>query len=99
MSFGLVNVLVTFQKFVNQILRKKLDNKVLTYINDIFIIKKTKKEHRERTRKTLKKLLIIRLKIKLFKSKFEKKKVKFLKHIIGREKIKLNSEKIKTLKE
>ena len=54
----------------------------MTYIDDIFIMKKTKKEHRERTQKTLRKLLKIRLRIKFSKSKFEKEKVKFLKYII-----------------
>ena len=70
----------------------------MIYINDIFIIKKTKKEHRERIRKTLKKLLKTRLRIKLFKSKFKKKKIKFLGHIIGQESIKSDPEKIKILR-
>ena len=51
-------------------------------MNDIFIMKKIKKEHREKTRKILEKLLKTRLRIKLFKSKFEKEEVKFLEHII-----------------
>ena len=71
----------------------------MTYINDIFIIKKTKKKHRKRTRKTLRKLLITELRIKLFKSEFEKEKVKFLRHIIGQGDIKPDSEKIRVLKE
>ena len=54
----------------------------MIYINDIFIIKKIKKKHQERIRKRLKKLLITELKIKLFKSEFEKEKIKFLKYII-----------------
>ena len=51
-------------------------------MNDIFIIKKTKKEYRKRIRKILKKLLKTRLRIKFSKSEFEKKKVKFLRYII-----------------
>ena len=70
----------------------------MIYMNDIFIMKKTKKEHRERIRKTLKKLLKIRLRIKFFKSKFEKEEIKFLKYIIERENIKSDLEKIKILK-
>ena len=54
----------------------------MIYINDIFIMKKIKTEHRERTRKILRKLLIIRLRIKFFKSEFEKKEIKFLRHVI-----------------
>ena len=68
-------------------------------MNDIFIMKKTRKEHRERIRKTLRKLLKTGLKIKLFKSKFEKEEVKFLRYIVGRGDIKPDSEKIRILKE
>ena len=68
-------------------------------MNDIFIMKKTKKEHRERTRRILRKLLKIELRIKLFKSEFEKKKVKFLRYIIEKEDIKSDSKKIRILKE
>ena len=70
----------------------------MTYMNDIFIMKKTKKKHRERIRKTLKKLLTVELRIKLFKSEFEKEEVKFLGHIIGQEDIRSDSEKVKVLK-
>ena len=67
-------------------------------MNDIFIIKKTKEEYRERIRRTLKKLLTIELKIKLSKNEFEKKKVKFLRYIIKRKDIKLDPKKVKILK-
>ena len=71
----------------------------MIYIDDIFIIKKTRKEHRERIRKILKKLLTIKLKIKFFKSEFKKEEIKFLRYIIGQEDIKSDSEKIRILKE
>ena len=70
----------------------------MIYINDIFIIKKIKKEYRKKIRRILKKLLTIELKIKLSKNEFEKKKVKFLRYIIERGDIKSDSEKIKVLK-
>ena len=68
-------------------------------MNDIFIIKKTKKEHRKRTRKILRKLLKTRLRIKFSKSEFEKKEVEFLDHVIGRENIKSDLEKVRILRE
>ena len=71
----------------------------MTYINDIFIIKKTKEEHRKRIQKTLEKLLTTELKIKFFKSKFEKEEVKFLKYIVERGDIKPDPKKIRILKE
>ena len=70
----------------------------MIYINDIFIIKKIRKEHRERIREILRKLLQTELRIKFFKSEFKKEEIKFLKYIIGREGIKSDSEKIRILK-
>ena len=54
----------------------------MIYINDIFIMKKTKEEYKKRTRTILKKLLTVELRIKFFKSEFEKKEVKFLRYIV-----------------
>ena len=71
----------------------------MIYMNDIFIMKKTKKEHRERIRKILRKLLKTKLRIKFFKSKFEKEEIKFLGYIVGRRDIKPDPKKIRILKE
>ena len=62
-------------------------------------MKKTKKEHRERTRRTLKKLLKTGLRIKLSKNEFEKEEIKFLGHVIGRGNIRSDPEKVRVLKE
>ena len=62
-------------------------------------MKKIKEEHRERIRRTLEKLLKIGLRIKLSKSEFEKKEVKFLEHIIEKGDIKSDPEKIRMLRE
>ena len=60
-------------------------------MNDIFIIKKI--------RKTLEKLLKTRLRIKLFKSEFEREEVKFLEYVIEKENIKSDPKKIRVLRE
>ena len=78
--------------------QKKLNKEVLIYMDDIFIIKKTKEKHQEKTRRTLEKLLKIRLRIKFFKNKFKKEEIKFLRHIIKRKDIKLDSKKIRMLR-
>ena len=70
----------------------------MIYINDIFIIKKIKKEHRKKIRKILEKLLTIKLKIKFFKNEFKKKEIKFLRYIIEQEDIKSDLEKVRILK-
>ena len=61
-------------------------------------MKKIKGMQRKRIRKTLKKLLTTELRIKFFKSKFEKEEIKVLGYIVGREDIKLDSEKVRILK-
>ena len=70
----------------------------MIYINDIFIIKKTKEEYRERIQRILKKLLKTELRIKFFKSKFEKEEVRFLEYIIEQKDIRLDSKKVRILK-
>ena len=42
---GFINTLIIFQIIINHILHDLLNNKVLVYINNIFIYTKTIKEH------------------------------------------------------
>ena len=41
----LINTLITFQAIINHILHNLLNNKILVYINNIFIYIKTIKEY------------------------------------------------------
>ena len=47
MSFGLANVLATFQVYINKALQSFLDVFCTVYINDILIYSNTFKEHRD----------------------------------------------------
>jgi len=47
MQFRLINVLVTFQKWINNILGEHLDKFVIVYFNNIIIYLITKEEHGE----------------------------------------------------
>ena len=67
-------------------------------MDDIFIMKKTRKEYRKKIRRTLRKLLTTELRIKFFKNEFEKEEVKFLRYIVGQEDIRPDSKKIRILK-
>ncbi len=53
MPFSLCNVLNIFQNFVNDILHKFLNNFATTYLDDILIYSKNKKEHIEYVNKVL----------------------------------------------
>jgi len=56
MQFGLINVLVTFQKRINNILGEYLDEFIMVYLNDIIIYLITKEEHGEYVKWVLKRL-------------------------------------------
>jgi len=47
MQFGLINVLVIFQKRINSILGEHLDEFVIVYLNNIIIYLESKEEHKE----------------------------------------------------
>jgi len=47
MQFRLINILATFQKRINSVLREYLDKFVIAYLNNIIIYLKNKEEHRE----------------------------------------------------
>ena len=42
---GLINIPITFQAIINHILHNLLDNKILVYINNIFIYTEIIKEY------------------------------------------------------
>ena len=97
MSFELTNASTTFQKIINEILRKYLNVFVIAYLNDILIYFNTKKEHEQHVRKVLKKLKKAELKVKLKKSRFHAQEIKFLEFIIKHNQIRMNSEKIRAI--
>ena len=78
-------------------MRKYLDKFVIVYLNDILIYFKTKKKHVHHVRKVLEIIKRVNLQIKLEKSEFHKKKVKFLDHILFSTEIKSNSKKLKVI--
>ena len=82
MSFELTNASTTFQTYINNVLRKYLDKFVIVYLNDILIYFKTKKKHVRHVQKVLEVMKRINLRVKLEKSEFHKKEVKFLDHIL-----------------
>jgi len=56
MQFGLINVLVTFQKQINSILGEYLNKFIIVYLNDIIIYLESKKEYKEYIKWVLKRL-------------------------------------------
>jgi len=75
MLFGLCNAPVTFQRLMNQVLRKYLGKFILVYLDDIIIYSKTFKEHKEHVRLVFKALRAASLMMKPKKCKFAQKEL------------------------
>src|SRR6266540_2054520 len=97
MLFGLCNASAIFQRLMNHILRKYLRNFVLVYLDDIIIYSKTWKGHFNHLRLVFEALRGAGLIVKVKKCKFTKKELKFLRHVISREGIRMDSKKIEKM--
>jgi Reverse transcriptase (RNA-dependent DNA polymerase) len=97
MLFGLTNISVIYQVFINNILREYLDDFVVTYLDDIFIYSKNEKEYTGYIIKVLETLEKTGLKINKEKSTFYQTEVEFLGYILTTTGVKINLEKVKTV--
>ncbi|CAI7845719.1 unnamed protein product [Closterium sp. NIES-54] len=98
MPFGLCNASVTFQAEMNHILRPRLDECLVVYLDDILIYSKNMKEHVEHLRKVFEILWEKKFYVKLSKSDFALKKVQFLRHTVSAEGVHVDPQKIKAVK-
>ena len=80
---------------MNNVLHKYLDKFVVVFINDILIYSKTKKEHEEHLKIILQVLWEHQLYAKFSKCDFFKDKIQYLGHVITRDGISANPDKIK----
>jgi hypothetical protein len=96
-SFELVNASTAFQTYINVALREYLDVFALAYIDDIFIFFKILKKHEKHMRVVLERLLQYKLYVDIKKLEFSVIKTSFLKFIISREDVEMNSNRIETI--
>src|SRR6266511_3477274 len=94
MPFRLCNVPATFQRLMNQVLRKYLGKFILMYLDDIIIYFKTFEEYKEHVRLVFEALRAASLMMKLKKCKFAQKELRFLRHIISAKGIRTDPDKI-----
>ena len=94
MPFRLCNVLATFQRLMNQVLRKYLEKFVLVYLDDIIIYSKTFEKHKKHVRLVFEVLRAVSLMMKSKKCKFAQKELWFFEHIISAEGIRTDPDKI-----
>jgi len=94
MPFGLHSVPATFQRLLDTVLGPDLEPHVFVYLDDIIIISKTFTEHLELLTETFRRLRNAQLRLNPDKCKFCVDKLKYLGHIIDREGIRTDPEKV-----
>jgi hypothetical protein len=97
LSFELCNESATYQHYMNDVFFDYLDDFVSIYINDIFIYSNSKRKHIDHVKKILQRLRDADLQANIDKCEFSVHEIKYLKLIVDRDEIKMNSEKIETI--
>ena len=100
MPFGLSNAPVTFQRYINKILAKKLDIFLILYLNDILIyIEDPGQPHVKTIRWVFDQLWKHSLFANLKKCRFYQDKVCFLGYVVSSKRISMEAKKIKVVKD
>ena len=94
-----MNALATFMCLMNIVLRKYLDKFVVVFIDDVLIYSKTKEEHDEHLHIILQVLREHKLYTKFSKCEFFKNKIQYLGHVISKEGISVDPDKIRAIME
>lgn len=94
MPFGLHSAPATFQRLLDTVLGPDLEPHVFGYLDDIIVISKTFHEHLKLLAETFRRLRNAQLRLNPDKCKFCVDKLKYLGHIIDREGIRTDPEKV-----
>ena len=94
MPFGLSNAPSVFQRYVNNILKEKLDKGVNVYINDIMIHTETMEEHVLLVRWVLQKLMENNVCVNPKKCIFHIPEVEFCGYTVGQRGVKMGKDKV-----
>lgn len=99
LPFRLTNSPATFMCLMNSIFHQYLDKFLLIFIDDILIYSPNIEKHKEHLKIVLQTLREHQLYAKLSKCDFFKEQIQYLGHIITKERIVVDPEKIKTIME
>ena len=99
MPFWLANAPDVFMCLTNNVLHKYLDKFAVVFIDDIRIYSKSKEEHKEHLKIVLQELREHQLYAKFSKCYFFKDKIQYLGHVVTKEGIFVDPEKIKEIEE
>ena len=99
MPFGLTNAPATFQRLMESCLGELHLNWCIIYLDDIIVFSRTPEEHVHRLRAVFNKLKAAGLKLKPSKCDFFKKEIKYLGHVVSKEGVSTDPDKIKAVTE
>ncbi|KAF7116923.1 hypothetical protein CNMCM5793_005553 [Aspergillus hiratsukae] len=99
MPFGLTNAPATFQAYINEAMKGILDDFCIVYLDDILIYSQTEEEHVRHVSEVLERLQRHNLYAKLSKCSFHQTEVKFLGFIVGRDGVRMDPDRVKTVQE
>ena len=99
MSFGLTNAPATFQRLMESCLGESHLNWCIIYLDDIIVFSWTPEKHLHRLKAVFNKLRAARLKLKPPKCDLFKQQINYLGHVISKEGVSTDSEKIKSVTE
>lgn len=94
--FGLTNAPATFMCLMNSVLNKYLDKFALVFIDDIVVYSKNE-EHKEHLKLVLQTLSENKLYAKFSKCEFYKTKIQYLGHILSKEGLAVDPNKVKVM--
>ena len=97
MPFGLANVTLLFQDFINDILYGMLDEFCTAYIDDILIYSNSKKEHQIPVQKVFTAFQKAGLQADIDKCEFHITKISYLGLIISTESIRMDLKKVEAV--
>eukprot|EP00253_Pinus_taeda_P022178 PITA_22178 len=97
LPFGLTNAPATFMCLMSSIFHQYLDRFVLIFIDDILIYSHTVEEHQEHLRMVLQTLREHQLYAKFSKCDFFQEEIQYLGHVITKDGIAVDPEKIKAI--
>jgi hypothetical protein len=96
-TFGITNAPTTFMCLMSNVLSKFLDIFVLVFIDDILIYSKNREEHEEHLKLVLQVIREHQLYVKFSKCEFFQKQVHYLGHVISKEVVEVDTDKIKAI--
>ena len=97
MPFGITNAPATFQRLMESCLGELHLNLCIIYLDDIIVFSQTPEEHLHRLKVVFNKLKAAGLKLKPSKRDLFKQQINYLEHVISKEGVSTDPEKIKTV--